>query len=31
VWSEIWPGFVVVVLAGLLMLQLNVRMINNYD
>ena len=31
VWSEIWPGFLVVVLAGALMLQLNVRMINNYD
>jgi ABC-2 type transport system permease protein len=31
VWSEIWPGFLVVVLAGALMLALNVRMINNYD
>ena len=31
VWSEVWPGFVVVVLAGALMLHLNVRMINNYD
>ena len=31
VWSEIWPGFVVVVLAGALMLALNVRTINHYD
>jgi ABC-2 type transport system permease protein len=31
VWGEIWPGFLVVVLAGALMLSLNVRMINRYD
>ena len=31
VWSEIWPGFLVVVLAGALMLALNVRTINRYD
>jgi ABC-2 type transport system permease protein len=31
VWSEIWPGFLVVALAGALMLALNVRMIKNYD
>ena len=31
VWSEIWPGFVVVAAAGALMLFLNVRMMSNYD
>lgn len=31
VWSEIWPGFLVVVMAGALMLALNVRTINRYD
>jgi ABC-2 type transport system permease protein len=31
VWSEIWPGFLVVALAGALMLFLNVRTMNNYD
>jgi ABC-2 type transport system permease protein len=31
VWSEIWPGFLVVAAAGALMLFLNVRMMNNYD
>jgi ABC-2 type transport system permease protein len=31
VWSEILPGFAVVVVAGVIMLALNVRMINNYD
>jgi len=30
-WSKIWPGFAVVVVAGALMLALNVRTINNYD
>jgi ABC-type multidrug transport system permease subunit len=31
VWSEILPGFGVVVVVGALMLVLNVRTINNYD
>ena len=31
VWSEIVPGFAVVVVVGAAMLVLNVRMINNYD
>jgi ABC-2 type transport system permease protein len=31
VWSEIWPGFLVVVVAGAIMLALNVRTINHYD
>jgi ABC-2 type transport system permease protein len=31
VWSEIWPGFLVVLLAGVVMLALNVRTINHYD
>jgi ABC-2 type transport system permease protein len=31
VWSEIWPGFLVVIVVGVLMLALNVRTINNYD
>ena len=30
-WATIWPGFLVVAVAGALMLFLNVRMINNYD
>ena len=30
-WREIWPGFLVIVLAGALMLALNVRTINRYD
>jgi ABC-2 type transport system permease protein len=30
-WSEIWPGFAVVIASGALMLWLNVRMIVNYD
>jgi ABC-2 type transport system permease protein len=30
-WSEIWPGFAVVIGAGIVMLWLNVRMIKNYD
>ena len=30
-WSEILPGFAVVVVLGALMLVLNVRMINHYD
>jgi ABC-2 type transport system permease protein len=30
-WSTIWPGFLVVAVAGSLMLFLNVRMINHYD
>ena len=30
-WSTIWPGFLVVAVAGALMLALNVRMINHYD
>jgi ABC-2 type transport system permease protein len=30
-WSEIWPGFVVVAVAGAVMLALNVRTINHYD
>ena len=31
VWSEIWPGFAVVIVVGALMLALNVHTINNYD
>ena len=31
VWSDILPGFVVVVVAGLVMLGLTVRLMNNYD
>jgi ABC-2 type transport system permease protein len=31
VWSEVWPGFLVVALAGAVMLALNVRTINHYD
>jgi ABC-2 type transport system permease protein len=31
VWSRIWPGFLVVAVAGAIMLALNVRVINNYD
>ena len=31
VWSKIWPGFLVVAVAGALMLALNVRVINKYD
>jgi ABC-2 type transport system permease protein len=30
-WAEIWPGFAVVIGAGIVMLWLNVRMIKNYD
>jgi ABC-2 type transport system permease protein len=30
-WASIWPGFLVVALAGALMLALNVRTINRYD
>jgi len=30
-WGSIWPGFLVVALAGAAMLALNVRMINRYD
>jgi ABC-2 type transport system permease protein len=30
-WGAIWPGFLVVVLAGALVLGLNVRLINHYD
>jgi ABC-2 type transport system permease protein len=30
-WDRIWPGFLVVAVAGALMLVLNVRMIRNYD
>jgi ABC-2 type transport system permease protein len=30
-WGTIWPGFLVVAVAGALMLYLNVRLINNYD
>jgi ABC-2 type transport system permease protein len=31
VWADIWPGFLVVAVAGGLMLALNVRVIRNYD
>jgi ABC-2 type transport system permease protein len=31
VWATIWPGFLVVVLSGALVLGLNVRLINHYD
>jgi ABC-2 type transport system permease protein len=31
VWSEILPGFAVVLVVGVLMIALNVRTINNYD
>jgi ABC-2 type transport system permease protein len=31
VWADIWPGFLVVAVVGVLMLWLNVRMIRNYD
>jgi ABC-2 type transport system permease protein len=30
-WGPIWPGFLVVAVAGAVMLALNVRMINHYD
>ena len=30
-WSRIWPGFLVVALAGALMVALNVRLIRTYD
>jgi ABC-2 type transport system permease protein len=30
-WSEVWPGFAVVLGLGVLMLALNVRMIRTYD
>ena len=30
-WGSIWPGFLVVVVAGALVLGLNVRLINHYD
>jgi ABC-2 type transport system permease protein len=31
VWSDIWPGFLVAVVLGALMLALNVRVIRRYD
>jgi ABC-2 type transport system permease protein len=31
VWSKIWPGFLVVAVAGAAMLALNIRVVNNYD
>jgi ABC-2 type transport system permease protein len=31
VWAKIWPGYLVVVVLGALMLALNVRVINHYD
>ena len=31
VWATIWPGFLVVVVSGALVLGLNVRLINHYD
>ena len=31
VWSEILPGFAVVIVLGVLVIALNVRTINNYD
>jgi ABC-2 type transport system permease protein len=31
VWSEIWPGFLVIAAAGAVMWALNVRTINHYD
>jgi ABC-2 type transport system permease protein len=31
VWAKIWPGFLVVAVAGALMLVLNVRVIRRYD
>ena len=31
VWATIWPGFLVVAVAGALVLFLNVRLINHYD
>jgi ABC-2 type transport system permease protein len=30
-WAKIWPGFLVVAVAGAIMLALNVRVIRNYD
>ena len=30
-WSEIWPGFAVVLALGVVMLFFNVRVIRNYD
>jgi ABC-2 type transport system permease protein len=30
-WAEIWPGFAVVAVLGVVMLFLNVRMIKTYD
>ncbi len=30
-WDRIWPGFLVVAIAGAIMLVLNVRVIKNYD
>jgi ABC-2 type transport system permease protein len=30
-WSEVWPGFAVVTVLGVVMLFLNVRMIQSYD
>jgi ABC-2 type transport system permease protein len=30
-WASIWPGFLVVAVAGAVMLALNVRSINRYD
>ena len=31
VWSKIWPGFLVVAIAGAIMIVLNIRVINHYD
>ena len=31
VWSDIWPGFLVVAVTGAIMVFLSVRMISNYD
>ena len=30
-WSEIWPGFAVILVAGALAIYLNVRMIKSFD
>jgi ABC-2 type transport system permease protein len=31
VWSKIWPGFLVVVISGAVMIALNIRVIDSYD
>jgi ABC-2 type transport system permease protein len=31
VWSDIWPGFLVVAATGAIMVIVSTRMINNYD